>query len=172
MKRYLIVLTFIQAFAITVPGQDHFPNTLSFDEELGSPKATLEDIEWLSGRWTGEAFGGTTEELWSPPSGHSMMGAFKLVVDGKANFYEIVTITEEDETLLLRLKHFHSNLKGWEEKDVTRDFKLVKVTPTRVYFDGYTFEKNSANSMTAYVVVGARDGSQTEEMFPYKRVGL
>ena len=41
----------------------------------------LENISWIAGHWKGEAFGGITEEIWSEPSGGSMMASFKLVVD-------------------------------------------------------------------------------------------
>ena len=41
-------------------------------------KPTLENIAWISGTWHGEAFGGITEEIWSEPSGGSMMATFKL----------------------------------------------------------------------------------------------
>jgi hypothetical protein len=100
-------------------------NTLSFDSEAGSPKASLSDISWLAGHWRGEGMGGIIEEVWSAPLAGSMMGSFKFVEDGKVKFYELELIIEENETLILRIKHFHANLKGWEEKDETVDFKLV-----------------------------------------------
>ena len=56
--------------------------------------AGLENIKWISGTWHGEAFGGITEEIWSEPSGGSMMATFKLVADGKVQFYEIEVIRE------------------------------------------------------------------------------
>ena len=69
----------------------------------------LENIRWIAGNWKGEAFGGITEENWSEPSGGSMMATFKLISDGKVNFYEIETISEENNSLILRLKHFGNN---------------------------------------------------------------
>jgi len=152
--------------------QNEFPNTLTLPDDVASPKASLNSMAWLAGRWLGEAFGGMTEELWSPPAGNSMMGVFRSIVDNKVNFYEIVTIVEENETLLLRLKHFHANLKGWEEKDVTQDFRLVKVTPDRIYFEGFTFEKVSKDKMIAYVVIGSKKETQKELSFVYERVNL
>ena len=52
----------------------------------------LENIAWISGTWHGKAFGGITEEIWSEPSGGSMMASFKLINDGKVTFYEIEII--------------------------------------------------------------------------------
>ena len=44
-------------------------NTLQYNENEGSPEATLKDVAWIAGHWKGEAFGGITEEIWSPPLG-------------------------------------------------------------------------------------------------------
>lgn len=144
-------------------------NTLTLEPGASSPVANLEDVQWLEGHWRGEAFGGITEELWSPPLGGSMMGAFKLVIDGEVDFYELVTISEENGSLILRLKHFYPDLKGWEEKNVTIDFPLVKVDRNRVYFSEFTIERISEREMNMYVVIG--DGETREEAtFNYHRV--
>ena len=140
--KLVITLLALETICVSMNAQMHI-NTVPYDEALGSPDANLESLNWLSGFWKGEAFGGTTEEVWSPASGGSMMCIFKLVVDDHVYFYEIVTIVEQKKTLLLRLKHFDTKLHGWESKDETIDFKLVKVMPGRVYFDGFTFERIS-----------------------------
>ncbi|MEQ8423901.1 MAG: DUF6265 family protein [Cyclobacteriaceae bacterium] len=168
MKSKLLVFLCVLFYSQMTLGQDHATNTLQFTEGQESPKASLSDISWISGHWRGEAFGGITEEIWSDPLGNSMMCVFKSVIDGKVKFYELVTVTEENQTLMLRLKHFHSDLKGWEEKDVTVDFRLVKVTEDRVYFEAFTFERVSDDEINMYVVIGAK-GKQTETRFNYKR---
>ena len=71
------------------------------------------------------------------------MCAFKLVKDNKVQFYEICTISEENGSLMLRIKHFNPDLKGWEEKDETVDFPLVKVDGQIAYFSGMTFQRKS-----------------------------
>ena len=112
-----------------------------------SPQATLSNVAWITGSWEGEAFGGQVQEVWAPPLGDSMMCAFKLVVDGKVEFYELCQIREESGSLVLRLKHFNGDLKGWEEKDETVDFKIVKVEKDIVYFDGFTVERVSKDKI-------------------------
>ena len=144
-------------------------NTISLGSDKMSPKASLKDVSWIEGHWKGEAFGGITEEIWSPPLGNSMMFVFKLVSDEKVQFYEVGHIQERNETLILQLKHFHGNLKGWEEKDVTVDFKLVKIDKNRIYFDDFTFEKIGPDEMNLYVVIGDSDGTTEEVKFNYKR---
>ena len=149
--------------------QAKFTNTLSYVDSIGSPDASITATSWVAGHWRGEAFGGIAEEIWTPPLGGSMMCAFKLVTENKVSFYEIVTISEVNNTLILKLKHFHANLKGWEEKDQTVDFRLVKVTDNKVYFDGFTFERISDNEINMYVVIEDA-GQQLEVKFNYNRV--
>jgi len=152
-----------------VLGQDKFPNILFLEGDKKSPNADLTVVKWLSGHWQGQAFGGVIEEIWAPAVGGSMMGAFKLVVEDKVQFYEIETISEENETLVFRLKHFHENLKGWEEKDETVDFALVKVSGNRVFFNGLTLEKVNDTEINIYVAI-ENEGRTTEEKFSYRKI--
>ena len=128
----------------------------------------LENIAWISGTWKGEAFGGITEEIWSKPSGGSMMATFKLINEGKVTFYEIEIIREIENSLVLQLKHFGNDLKGWETKDETVDFPLKEITANKVVFEGMTFEKISNNEMNIYVDI--EDNGKVEVVkFNYKK---
>jgi hypothetical protein len=131
-------------------------------------ESTLENIAWIAGTWHGEAFGGQTEEIWSEPSGGSMMATFKLIVDGKVQFYEIEIIREIENSLVLQLKHFDNSLKGWETQNETVDFPLKKITEHRVVFEGMSFERVSANEMNVYVDI--KENGKTETVkFNYKK---
>ncbi|TBV25567.1 hypothetical protein DMZ43_11525 [Meridianimaribacter sp. CL38] len=129
----------------------------------------LENCAWIAGNWKGEAFGGITEENWSKPSGGSMMATFKLINDNKVSFYEIEIIREIENSLILQLKHFDSQLRGWETKDETVDFPLKEITPNKVIFEGMTFEKISDNEMNVYVDIHQKDGSIEVVKFNYKK---
>ncbi|MFD0862878.1 DUF6265 family protein [Sungkyunkwania multivorans] len=144
--------------------------TLTWQEGMKSPDAKLENYSWIAGHWQGEAFGGIAEEVWTPPLGGSMMFVFKLVNDWKVSFYEIGYIKQIEETLILQLKHFHGDLKGWEAKDETVDFKLIKAEGKKLYFDGFTIEKVSDDQLKMYVAVGSEDGTTNEVEFNYRRV--
>ena len=144
-------------------------NTLQLSEGETSPKATLEAISWMQGHWRGEAFGGITEEIWSPPLGGSMLFSFKLVTENEVGFYELGHIRELNETLVYELKHFNADLKGWEEKDEVQIFKLVKVDGDRVYFEGFTFEKLNENEVAIYALIGDEGDAQEEVTFNFKR---
>jgi hypothetical protein len=167
VMKYLFLLLFLPLFSIA---QEGFPNTIEKDEKSISPKATLDDVAWMAGHWKGEAFGGVTEEIWSPKLGGSMMGSFKLVVEDEIQFYELMTITEENGSLMLRIKHFDKGLNGWEEKDVSEEFTLLKITDKKIYFDGLTLEKAGKKSIVIYVIIDEK-GKKEEVPFAYKRRG-
>ena len=156
--------------ALTITFMAHSQEVIAFGSASKSPEATLNNVSWIAGHWRGEAFGGITEEMWSPPLGESMMFVFKLVHNNKVSFYEIGHIKEVGGTLLLQLKHFHGDLKGWEEKDETVDFKLVKIEGNRIYFDEFTFEKISDAEMNIYVLIEEKDKPSEVVKFNYKRV--
>ena len=144
-------------------------NTIPLSEGMESPNASITDVSWISGHWLGKAFGGTVEEIWSPPMGDSMMFVFRLVNEGKVSFYEIGHITEEGNSLILQLKHFNRDLSGWEEKEETVDFKLVRLEENKAYFDNFTFEKINENAMNLYVVISEGDDKKEEVKFSYQR---
>ena len=135
------------------------------------PKATLADFGWLTGHWTGPALGGLSEEVWSDANGGSMMGMYRLVKDGRIVFYELLTLVEEGDSVVLRLKHFNADLTGWEEKAEVREFPLVSLTPTEAAFDGMTFDHSQANRLAVRLLIGdKKTGKVREEHFAYTRV--
>ena len=165
MNQYLKILSFIFVTVISLTGfsQQSPANTLQLSEDQISPKASLVDVSWIQGHWKGEAFGGITEEIWSPPLGDSMMFSFKLVADNKVVFYELGGIRQVDGTLIFQLKHFGNDFKGWEEKDETFDAKLVQIKDNRAYF-----ENINENEIAIYALI--KDKGKSEEVkFNYKR---
>lgn len=96
-------------------------------------------FSWLEGIWLGERGKNAFEEHWSGSLAGSMMGMFRWVEDGKANFYEIQTLSEEDSNLVLRIKHFNEDLTGWEEKDQSLTFDLVEAeAKSWIFYQRYT----------------------------------
>ena len=144
-------------------------NTLQMEQGDTSPTATIALVKFMEGHWTGPAFGGFTEEIWSPAIGGSMMFVFRHLIDDKVNFYEIGHIREVDNSLIFELKHFDANLHGWEAKDEVQRFKFIKTEGNRVYFDGFTFENISPQKIAIYGLIGNDDGTTTEMVFNYNR---
>ena len=151
-------------FSLCVLTVTNAQNTLQLETGQKSPNATLDSLSWIEGHWRGTAFGGITEEIWSPPLGGSMMFVFKLVNDNQVSFYEIGHIRQLENTLILQLKHFHGDLKGWETKDETVDFRLIKIEDGKAFFEGFTFEKVAKDELNVYVLI-----EEKEVKFNYKR---
>ena len=154
--KYCLLFTFLFHFS-------------SFGQSKNVLAPKLENMKWISGNWKGEAFGGQTEENWSEPSAGSMMATFKLIDNDTVVFYELEIIREIDNTLILQLKHFTNDLKGWETKEQSIDFPLKEITENKVVFEGMVFEKISTNEMNIYVDIQQDDGSIEAVKFNYKK---
>lgn len=133
-----------------------------------SPPATLAEMKWMEGRWTGKALGGEVEEIWSAPQAGAMLGLFRLVRDGKPVFYELMTVVEEKGSLVLRLKHFNPDLTGWEEKDQSEEFRLVAIRDGAVHFEGMSMHPEG-DSFTVHLAIEHKDGTLEEATFEYAR---
>lgn len=162
----LLLLAGIPAAAQTRPT----PNTLGLEPGQPRPPATLADVAWLAGHWRGPALGGLSEEVWTAPLGGSMMGSYRLVRGDSVIFYEILSLVEEDSSLVMRLKHFNADLTGWEEKAEVRGFRLVRLTPTEAWFEGMTIRRLDADRLQVHLAIRMQDGSFREEEFRYQRV--
>jgi hypothetical protein len=171
MKRVLFAVALFCILAVSPFAQEpHTKNTLKLTAGQKGGAAKIADMAWLAGTWRGTGLGGESEEVWSEPREGVMMGMYRMLKDGKPIFYEFLTLSESDGTLMMRLKHFHANFVGWEEKDKTVDFPFIKKDGKRMFFDGMTFELVGKDDVNVYLVIGGKDGSVREEIFKYKRV--
>jgi len=126
--------------------------------------ATIADLAWLAGTWRGAGLGGINEELWSAPAGGTMMGMYRLLKDDRVVFYEFLTLSETGRSLLLSLRHFHADLRGWEERDDSVRMPFIKAEAGRYYFEGLTLEPRPG-TLTIYLVIE----SKGEVIFRYQR---
>jgi hypothetical protein len=166
-----LVLVVVLALASRADGQEPLTeNTLKLTPGQASPRATIADMAWLAGHWTGEGLGGRSEEIWSPPASGVMMGMYRHIEDDEAVFYEFLTLAEENGSLILRLKHFHPDLAGWEEKDESVSFPFVAKRGAVMHFEGMAFEP-AGDGLTVYLAIGnKKDGSVREAVFRYRRI--
>lgn len=163
---YRHTLLFVLACIVAAPSQADVPVHVA-QAGAASPPAKIADFAWLEGTWIGTGLGGQAEESYSAPLGNAIVGTFRFVKDGKPVFYELVTVVEEGGSVLIRLKHFHPNLVGWEEKDKSVEFKLVALDGQTAYFDGQTLRREGDALYTA-VLIKAKDGKESVEQFSYK----
>jgi hypothetical protein len=108
--RLVAVLALLLAGHATLAQSQHTEHTFKLDDPENRPAATLDDVSWLVGNWSGEAFGNTFEEGWNPPSAGSMIGFFKLMDDDAIHFSGISFYRIDDDTM-----HAYLVLKSGEE---------------------------------------------------------
>jgi hypothetical protein len=151
---------------MTVASTEH---TVRLAPDAKPQVATVEEMAWLAGRWTGPGLGGDTEEAWAPPMAGEMLGTFRLVRDGKPVFYEFCRFSVTERGLVLQLKHFNPDMKGWEEKDKFVEFRYVKTDGKSVYFEGLTFQREGENRLEIFLALRGSDGKVREESFVMTR---
>lgn len=166
----LVVLSLAVVVGAPAAGQTaRTEHTVRLDDEGNRAAADFSDVDWLVGRWTGEAFGGHHEAVWQPPSAGSMTGLFKLMHDGRASMYEALWIVADGPSLALKLKHFNGDLTAWEEKDQHVTFPLVRAANDTIYFSGLTFVRLGPDAMEAFLAL-RQAGEDREERLTYRRV--
>ena len=114
-----LTLTALQHSSAQSPLTEH---TLRLDEsaDVERQAADLSQLTWLVGHWRGEGLGGTVDEMWGPAAAGTMLGTFRLTKDNQVGFTEFFMLSEDDETLVLRLKHFNPDFTGWEAQNEVR----------------------------------------------------
>lgn len=155
MKNSLFLIAILVSL-ISAPEITHESKTEPFN---------IDEYSWLVGYWKGDGFGGISEETWSVPYNGTMMGMYRHIKDGKLIFYEFLLLDQSG----LRLKHFHPDLKGWEEKDETTFFEMIEYSSTKIEMKGLIFEKKSENSMEIRLKLN-RNGKVEAEVFTMLRV--
>ena len=145
------------------------PHTRRFDPSQPC-HATVADLEFLVGRWVGEALGGVAEEAWNPALGGELLGTFRLVQADKTIFSELMVLSVEGERVVMRLKHFsHPGLVAWEDKEESVAFPLIAVEGQTAWFGGLTIQR-SGDRLDFALAMGQRDGASVEERFQLRRV--
>jgi len=143
-------------------------HTYRLDESETRPTASLADVSWLVGSWSGEAFGSNFEEVWNPASAGSMVGMWKLLKDDQIVFYELMLLVEEEGSLSIKVKHFSEDFTAWEDKKEFVQFRLVKIAADEIHFAGISFYRINDDEIHAYIVM-KHDGEVREEKMTYMR---
>lgn len=93
-------------------------------------KDELSYLEWMSGSWTCEIWGGTFEEYWAAPRGGAMIGMGRHLVGAETRFIEFMSIEAEPEPAMWILLGHPS--KGTKEP---HRFRLTTATATEGVFE-------------------------------------
>jgi len=137
--------------------------SMSVQAEEDAFKPTLDELSWLVGHWQGPGFGGICEEVWLPASAGSMVGTFKMSVNGKVQFYELMVITVDSAGPTLKLKHFNSDMTGWEEKNEVVNFTFNGAKENELSVGATTYKRFTDDSLLILVNVGTKDGGTEQE---------
>ncbi|KPQ12858.1 MAG: hypothetical protein HLUCCX10_14630 [Algoriphagus marincola HL-49] len=131
-------------------------------------KGNLSQVAWLEGFWSGPGLGGDCEEVWLPARDGQMMGTFRFFDQGKLIFSELFFLSEENESMTLKLKHFSADLKAWEDKDEWVEFRLIEIEDQTIWLDGLTMKREGDN-LTVWVELESGDQSSVAA-FEYTRM--
>jgi hypothetical protein len=162
MRKALLACA-VAALAAASPAQTSAP---------APSRAVLSDLSWMSGRWIDDSGGNLSEEIWSAPSGDSMMGMWRYVSGGQARIFEMLTISVEPAGIVLRLRHFDPELVAREDKATPVELSLIGWTPGEAVFEGpavgsrglvrLTYRNPSEDTLTSTL---EKDGKKQEFSF-------
>ena len=135
-------------------------------------RAVLSDLSWMAGRWIDDSGGNLSEEIWSAPSGDSMMGMWRYVSGGEVRIFELLTISVEPTGIVMRLRHFDPDLAAREDKGNPVTLALVGWKPREAAFEGpavgapglvrLTYRRPSEDTLTSTL---EKDGRTQEFTF-------
>ncbi len=142
------------------------------------PAVAIEDLGFLTGSWRGESHGSLIEETWLPPEEGNLTGVFRMTGDGAVQLVEIMTLTEVDDGIVYRLRHFDTALVPWKsEADGPIQAKAVLVDKDSVRFEfeegddleAITYDRDG-DKMTAKVIF-PEDSGREAFVLVFDRVG-
>ena len=93
----------------------------------------MEDLDFMTGRWQQASTGGVIEEWWMASNGNTKVAAFRWAQRNKIVAIELVIISEEDDGIFLRFKHYSADYEPWE-KDEPNSYRLHSVERDKAIF--------------------------------------
>ena len=168
MIKVLLIISMLFWFTVASAIEPRTEHTYRLSEGESATTASLDDLSWLVGSWSGTAFGNTFEEVWNPPSAGSMVGMFKVINNDAVEFYELMTLSHVDGRLTLKVKHFTADFVAWEDKPDFTKFPLVALDKDAVHFSGISFYRRDDNHIDGYIVLKTQEGIR-EEKLTYQR---
>jgi hypothetical protein len=142
-------------------------------------KATVLQLEWLAGAWSGTLGDRTIEQHWSAPAGNSIVAMYRSIRNNQVTLYELLAIEQEGDAVVLRIKHFAPGpgLVGREAKDESVNHTLVRLDGRTAVFQGIGGDNpakvsfSNPDPQTLNIVVERmRDGAPASTEFKYTRL--
>jgi hypothetical protein len=137
---------------------------------------SLSSLSWLAGDWRGAEEGTESQEVWTEPAGDSMVGVWRLVVNGKLKVTEHLTIVQEGAELVMHLRHFDRSGAGWEEKDAPIVLPLVRAGDGEAVFEARSGAKGPlriayARKADGTLVTEIAHGEHNKSTYTFRRAG-
>ena len=133
---------------------------------LQKAKATMAQVAWIAGVWTGERGSSIVEERWTPAAGGSMLAISRTLRDGLMSAFEFLCIVERDGGLV-----YTAMPNG---RTPATDFTLTKIDAASATFENpaHDFPKmirytRLPDGSLEAVVSG--EGGQKPQTFLFKR---
>ncbi|GAB3178567.1 DUF6265 family protein [Telluribacter humicola] len=141
-----------------------------------SGKGTLNDINFLEGRWEGTFNGGPIHASWTAPAGDNIAGFIRMMKDGKATLYEIFAFEQTENGPVAMVKHFRPGLISVEEKEQSDRYKFIEAKKNQALFElegGQTriiYEKRGDNQLV--IQRGKQEGGKWSfvDLFVFNRI--
>ena len=94
--------------------------------------ASIADLAWMTGTYSGPAGPGVLEENWTVPRDGSIQSVVRMTSGGQTSMVELIVIEEEDDTLVLRLQQWDPGMKPRTEGPTV--MKLTELGDNTVAF--------------------------------------
>jgi hypothetical protein len=105
-------------------------------------KPQLEDLYFMEGVWQRKQGADFLEETWSGPRRGSLVGMLRwLTGNNQVKLFELMTVTQEGDDVIFRLRHFSNDLVPWEEKKTPLVYKLVSCGGDEAVFESETYSQ-------------------------------
>ncbi len=141
---------------------------------------TLADLDWIEGTWTSsrtDASGvrSEAEEHWGAAIGESRLGWFRSVRDGQVRFYEFEVMRRDSLGVLVHVKHFDRDVRGWEAADSSSAFRLVRLGEREAHFEDprdeqYPFMHWAVRGDSLHVTLTSRKAGARPLKFGFARM--
>jgi hypothetical protein len=107
----------------------------SVKAQTATTTGSLQDINFLDGRWKGNYNGGTIEASWTAPEGDNIVGFIRMVKDGKATLYELFAFEQTEKGPVAHVKHFKPGMISLEEKEVSDTYNFIEAKKNQALFE-------------------------------------
>jgi len=128
-------------------------------------RASIGQVEWIAGGWTGEGKGVTFEERWTPPAGGAMLAVSRTLKGDRMVAFEFLRIVERNGGLV-----YIAQPNGRPPTD----FVLTELTADSATFENpaHDFPKMIRYAKRAGGALEARvsDGGERAEIYVFRRL--